>query len=63
MTKMKTSKKEREESMIQKMIRQLKKQIANIEKRKQKKEEKDRLAREQQYEIKETVAVKEEFVE
>ena len=43
MSRLKCSKKEREEQMIVKVIRQLKKQIANIEKRRQKKEEKNRL--------------------
>lgn len=37
MTKMKANKRDKEENMIQKIIRQLKKQLANIEKRKQKK--------------------------
>ena len=43
MSRLKCNKKEREEQMIVKVIRQLKKQIANIEKRRQKKEEKIRL--------------------
>lgn len=40
MNRQKYSRKEREDHMVQKIIRQLKKQISNIEKRKQKKEEK-----------------------
>ena len=41
MTKQKYNKKEREDLMVQKVIKLLKKQISNIEKRKLKKLEKD----------------------